>query len=128
MEAKPRKILLEVGASRRGLGYVLGLLATATGIANTVMWWVQPWMIKRLGARLTLCVAMASTVLRCWLYTIATIGKGWSQPPAAKRQQRLVLVKTGKRVLEHHADKDILTVTCTVEERQRPHRHGFWRM
>ena len=48
-------------------GYVLGLLTTATGIANTVMWWVQPWMIKRLGARLTLCVAMASTVLRCWL-------------------------------------------------------------
>ena len=44
-------------------GYVLGLLTTATGIANTIMWWVQPWMIKRLGARLTLCVAMASTVL-----------------------------------------------------------------
>ena len=41
-------------------GYVLGLLTTATGI--DVMWWVQPWMIKRLS-RLTLCVAMASTVL-----------------------------------------------------------------
>ena len=53
-------------------GYILGLLTTATGVANTVMWWVQPWMIKRLGARLALCVAMASTVLRCWLYTIAT--------------------------------------------------------
>eukprot|EP01043_Picozoa_sp_COSAG02_P008453 COSAG02_NODE_270_length_26392_cov_29.151980_16_plen_455_part_00 len=53
-------------------GYVLGLLTTATGIANTLMWWIQPYMIKSLGSRLTLCVAMSSTVVRCVLYTIAT--------------------------------------------------------
>jgi predicted MFS family arabinose efflux permease len=29
-------------------------------------------MIKSLGSRLTLCVAMSSTVVRCVLYTIAT--------------------------------------------------------
>ena len=47
-------------------------MTSATGVANTVMWWIQPWLIGSLGARLTLCIAMASTVLRCWLYTLAT--------------------------------------------------------
>eukprot|EP01048_Picozoa_sp_COSAG05_P025294 COSAG05_NODE_6370_length_971_cov_5.089450_2_plen_178_part_00 len=46
-------------------------MTTATGVANTVMWWLQPYIIGVIGARLTLCVAMASTVVRCWLYRIA---------------------------------------------------------
>lgn len=64
--------MLFVKQKLHATGYILGLLTTATGIANTIMWWVQPYMIKQLGARLTLCVAMSSTVLRCFLYTIAT--------------------------------------------------------
>jgi hypothetical protein len=58
----------DLGAS----GTILGLMTTATGVANTLMWWVQPSIIGVVGARLTLCVAMASTVLRCYLYTLAT--------------------------------------------------------
>ena len=51
--------MLFVKQKLHATGYILGLLTTATGIANTIMWWVQPYMIKQLGARLTLCVAMS---------------------------------------------------------------------
>ena len=51
-------------------GYILGLMTTATGVANTVMWWIQPYLIGALGPRLLLVMAMASTTLRCWLYTV----------------------------------------------------------
>ena len=51
-------------------GHILGLMTTATGVANTVMWWIQPYLIGALGPRLLLVMAMASTTLRCWLYTV----------------------------------------------------------
>ena len=41
--------MLFVKQKLHATGYILGLLTTATGIANTIMWWVQPYMIKQLG-------------------------------------------------------------------------------
>ena len=51
-------------------GHILGLMTTATGVANTVMCWIQPYLIGALGPRLLLVMAMASTMLRSWLYTV----------------------------------------------------------